>query len=158
MVAQLQSQVTAHLEGLFSATEAQHPGTTAVHNSMLLRRLKQEGQKPPFTAAVREKKEKVPPHSTQMPPNAASTHFQSQKQGSSRACPPIHAQRAEHWCKWLHRRTAKQYVWPQHRGIHYSPLLPVFPYSHASQQHLEQNTGTQPPYSMLAPCLQIIES
>lgn len=60
MVAQLQSQVTAHLEGLFSATEAQHPGTTAVHNSMLLRRLKQEGQKPPFTAAVREKRRKSP--------------------------------------------------------------------------------------------------
>lgn len=71
MVAQLQSQVTAHLEGLFSATEAQHPGTTAVHNSMLLRRLKQEGQKPPFTAAVREKRRNPP----SFHPNASKRCF-----------------------------------------------------------------------------------
>lgn len=71
MVAQLQSQITTHLEGLFSATEAQHPSTTVVHSSVLVRRLKQEGQKPPFTAAVREEGRKSP----SFHPNASKCCF-----------------------------------------------------------------------------------
>lgn len=91
MVAQLQSQITTHLEGLFSATEAQHPSTTVVHSSMLVRGLKQEGQKPPFTAAVREETRKSP----SFHPNASKCCFHPPPKSKARqqlglpSCPCI---------------------------------------------------------------------
>lgn len=152
MVAQLQSQITTHLEGLFSATEAQHPSTTVVHSSMLVRGLKQEGQKPPFTAAVREETRKSP----SFHPNASKCCFHPPPKSKARqqlglpSCPCIKG-----WA--LMQVTAQEdseAICVASTRRH--SLLPTasWLYSYALQQHLELSTGTQPPYSMLAPCLQ----